>query len=155
MKLGKLPSVQAKKNHPYNKRVGQNAAMVKRFFQTDLSLNDMENTPPFCRGNDTQTTNLSSNCANFTQIIIREGSSLTATLLKNGPHTVSLLAVKSLEPILPKGTLVLLSSVSKTTFKPGWLYDEVINSFFWYLQGQHANIVYVDSTVIAFPSEWV
>ena len=154
MKLGKLPSVQAKKNHPYNKRVGQNAAMMKRFFQTDLSLNDMENTPPFCRGNDTQTTNLSSSCANFTQII-REGSSLTATLLKNGPHTVSLLAVKSLEPILPKGTLVLLSSVSKTTFKPGWLYDEVINSFFWYLQGQHANILYVDSTVIAFPSEWV
>ena len=147
LKLGKLPSVQAKKNHPYNKRVGQNAAMMKRFFQTDLSLKDMENTPPFCRDNDTQTTNLSSSCANFTPII-REGSSLTATLLKNGPHTVSLLALKSLEPILPKGTQVLLSSVSKTTFKPRWLYDEVINSFFWYLQGQHANVLYVDSTVM-------
>ena len=70
--------------------------------------------------------------ANFTPII-RKGSPLTTTILRNGPHSLSHLLLKSLEPILPRGTVILLKSISKE-FKTGWLYDEVLNSFFWLLQ---------------------
>lgn len=143
LKLSKLKSVPAKKKHPFNKRVGQRAAMMKKFFKTDLSLAEMEKTQSSC--NDTYTVESSAHYTNFTPII-REGSSLTATLLKNGPHSVSLLEVKSLEPFLPRGTQVLLSSVSETTFIPGWLYDEIIHSFFWCLQEKYSNVLYADST---------
>lgn len=37
----KLPSVQLQKKHPYNKRVGQHAQMMKKFYKTDMTLHDM------------------------------------------------------------------------------------------------------------------
>lgn len=142
-KISKLPTVQTTKKHPYNKRVGQHAAMMKKFFKTQLSLEDMEKTELTC--NDTNTNDPPVHYTSFTPII-REGSSLTAALLSNGPHSVSLLEMKSLEPFLPNGTQNLLSSVSATTFKPGWLYDEIINSYFWCLQEKYENVLYAAST---------
>lgn len=143
-RLSKLPSVKPKKKHPYNKRVGQRAAMMRKFYKTDLSLEKMETTQSSSK--DTQTTDSpSTHYTSFTPII-REGSSITAKLLRNGPHSVSLLEVKSLEPFLPRGTQILLSSVHKKPFIPGWLYDEVINSFFWCLQEEHVNVLYAAST---------
>ncbi len=95
--------------------------------------------------NDTQTADPSAHYTTFTPTI-REGSPLTAKLLTHGPHSVSLLQIKSLEPFLPRGTQILLSSVSGKAFRPGWLYDEVMNSFFWCLEEQYANVLYVAST---------
>ena len=82
--------------------------------------------------------------ANFTPTI-RKGSPLTTTILRNGPHSLSHLLLKSLEPILPRGTVILLKSISKE-FKTGWLYDEVLNSFFWLLQEKNKNVLYAPST---------
>lgn len=70
---------------------------------------------------------------------------MMTTLLKNGPHSVSLLQIKSLEPVVPRGTEIFLKSVSKA-FTPGWLFDEVINSFFWCVQEKYSNILYAPST---------
>ena len=118
--------------------------MMRKFFKTDMSLEKIETTQPSRK--DTPTTDPPSiHYTSFTPII-REGSSITAKLLRNGPHSVSLLEVKSLEPFLPKGTQILLSSVHEKPFIPGWLYDEVINSFFWCLQKECVNVLYAAST---------
>ena len=42
----------------------------------------------------------------------------------------------------------VLSSVNEKPFIPGWLYDEVINSFFWCLQKEYVNVLYAASTSI-------
>ena len=52
--------------------------------------------------------------------------------IKNGPHCVSLLYLKSLEPSLSKGEEYLLKLFDKN-FTNGWLYDEIINSYLWKL----------------------
>jgi len=143
-RLSKLPSVKPKKKHPSNKRVGERAAMMRKFFKADMSLEKIEATQPSKK--DTPTTDPpTTHYTSFTPII-REGSSITAKLLRNGPHSVSLLEVKSLEPFLPRGTQILLSSVHEKPFIPGWLYDEVINSFFWCLQKECINVLYAAST---------
>ena len=143
-RLSKLPSVKPKKRHPSNKRVGQRAAMMRRFYKTDMSLVKIETIQKPSK--DTPATDPpSTHYTSFTPII-REGSSITAKLLRNGPHSVSLLEVKSLEPFLPRGTQILLRSVCEKPFIPGWLYDEVINSFFWCLHEEHVNVLYAAST---------
>ena len=102
--------------------------------QTDTSSN--------CQTPETLPQNVT--YSNFTPTI-RKGSPLNTIILKNGPHSLSLLQLKSLEPILPRGTVILLKSIDKQ-FKTGWVYDEVLNSFFWLLQENNSNMLYASST---------
>ena len=53
--------------------------------------------------------------------------------------------IKSLEPFLPRGTKILLKSVNRQ-FIAGWLFDEVLNSYFWLLQENYRNVLYAPST---------
>ena len=108
--------------------------MMKRFYKTNMSLEDMMSKQPTVNSlsdigtNQVDSPNFSTSstsCVNFTPTIMSR-CELTATLLKNGPHCVSLLLLKSIEPFLPRGTEILLRSVSGA-FKPGWLFDEVLN----------------------------
>jgi hypothetical protein len=66
-------------------------------------------------------------------------------MLRNDPHSLSLLQLKPLEPFLPRGTAILLKALNEE-FKPGWLFDEVLNSYFWLLQENHQNVLYAPST---------
>ena len=145
-RLTKLLSVKPKKKHPSNRRVGERAAMMRKFFKTAMSLEKIETTQP-SKNDKSIPDQPSTHYTSFTPII-RAGSSITEKLLRNGPHFVSLLEVKSLEPFLPRGTQILLSSVNEKPFIPGWLYDEVINSFFWCLQKEYVNVLYAASTSI-------
>ena len=140
-----LPPVRPKKVHPFSKQSGQHAEMMRKHYKTTMSLEEM---------NETQA-DTSSSCqtpgnfqnvsyTNFTPTI-RKRSPLTTTILRNGPHSLSLLQLKSLEPILPRGTVILLKSISKE-FKPGWVYDEVVNSFLWFLQKNKKTVLYAPST---------
>ena len=133
----KLPSVQPKKKRPYTKRVGNHAHMMKKYYKTGMSLHDMmgtqtttdDNISPIDGTNQIDIPMEPTSYVNFT-LTIREGMPMMTTLIKNGPHSVSLLQIKSLEPFLPRGTEIFLKSVSQT-FTSGWLFDEVVNSFFW------------------------
>ena len=145
----KLPLNKVKKKHPYNSRVGAKAQMMKNCFKTPMSLEEMRRFPSAGHSRsadnsnkDTEITKLTS-FANFTPTI-KKGK-LRETLLKNGPHGVSLLQLKSLEPHLPRGTEIMLKGVCKD-FKQGWLFDEVVNSFFWCLQESNSHILYAPST---------
>ena len=151
--MKKLKLAQRKKQHLYNNRVGQKAQNMKKFFKTKMSLEEMTNTQtntinsPFECNNDSNEDNSShhpTSHVHFTPVI-RKRSNLRETMLKNGPHNVSLLQLKSLEPFLPRGTEILLLSICES-FNPGWLFDEIINSFFWCLQGKYQNITYASST---------
>ena len=142
-RLSNLPSAKLKKIHPYNRRVGQHAAMMRKFYNKDLSLEKMETQSS---SKDTQTIPFMPTPHTGFTPLITESSSITAKLLRNGPHSVSLLEIKSLEPFLHRETQILLSSMSEKPFIPGWLYDEVINSFFWCLQEDHEHVLYAAST---------
>ena len=101
--------------------------MMRKGYITDLVLEKMEITE------DTQTTGPPlTHYTSFTSII-REGSSVTTKLLQNGPHFVFLLENKSLETFLARVTPILLISILKKPFIPGWLYEIIVNSFFWCL----------------------
>jgi hypothetical protein len=147
MKKSTLPAVKPKKVHPFNKRSGQHAQMMRKYYRTNMSIEEMMGTEIM-----RQTDNASPTCQmpqkstyiNFTPTI-REGSPLTTTMLRNGPHSLSLLQLKSLEPFLPRGTAILLKAQNEE-FKPGWLFDEVLNSYFWLLQENHQNVLYAPST---------
>jgi hypothetical protein len=149
----KLKLAQTKKRHLYNNRVGQKAQNMKKFFKTNMPLEEMTNTQantidsPFECNDDSNkhnSSNYPTSRVHFTPVI-RKRSNLRETMLKNGPHNVSLLQLKSLEPFLPRGTEILLLSICES-FSPGWLFDEIINSFFWCLQGRYQNITYASST---------
>ena len=71
-------------------------------------------------------------------------SQLDKHLLKNGPHPVSLLQLKSLEPVLPETELMLLKACDKQ-FNIGWLYDEIINSYLWQICKENCTCLYVSS----------
>ena len=75
-----------------------------------------------------------------------KGFSLNKCILKNGPHSVSLLQLKSLEPSLSRSELALLRIHDKQ-FQCGWLYDEIINSYLWCLCKQHPNCIYASSFI--------
>ena len=108
--------------------------MMKRFYKTNMSLEDMMSKQPTVNSlsdigtNQVDSPNFSTSSTSFVNFTptIRSRCELTATLLKNSPHCVSLLLLKSVEPFLPRGTEILLRSVSGA-FKPGWLFDEVLN----------------------------
>ena len=71
-------------------------------------------------------------------------SHLDKNLLKNGPHAVSLLQLKSLEPVLPETDLMLLKACDKQ-FNIGWLYDEIINGYLWRICKENTKCLYVSS----------
>ena len=127
--------------------------MMKRFYKTNMSLEDMMSKQPTVNSlsdigtNQVDSPNFSTSSTSFVNFTptIRSRCELTATLLKNSPHCVSLLLLKSVEPFLPRGTEILLRSVSGA-FKPGWLFDEVLNSFFWSLQERYPKVLYAAST---------
>ena len=141
VKKSTLPPVGPKKVHPFSKRSGQHAEMMRKCYKTTMSLQEMTETQDESSSNGQMPRKFS--YANFTPTICK-GSPLT-TILRNGPHSLSHLQLKSLEPILPRGTVILLKSISKE-FKTGWLYDEVLNSFFWLLQEKNKNVLYAPST---------
>ena len=137
----------------FNNRVGQKAQNMKIFFKTNTSLEEMTNAQtntidnPFDNNDESDEDNKSNyptSHIHFTPVI-RKKSNLRETMLKNGPHSVSLLQLKSLEPFLPRGTEILLLSICES-FSPGWLFDEIINSFFWCLQNRYHNVMYASST---------
>ena len=76
---------------------------------------------------------------------IRKFCKLTDCLLQNGPHRVSMVHIKSLEPNLSRIELVLLKAQDKH-FCKGWLYDEIINSYLWQICRQYNNCLYVCSS---------
>ena len=80
---------------------------------------------------------------NFTPPL-RRGRQLVDGLLKFGSVKCSLLNLKSLEPILSRGVLAMLKS-QDAAFKTGWLYDSIIDAFFWCLKQQNANLLVIQS----------
>ncbi|CAB3991634.1 Hypothetical predicted protein [Paramuricea clavata] len=127
MKKSTLPAVKPKKVHPFNKRSGQHAQMMRKHYKTNMSIEEMMGTEIMRqRDNASLTCQMpqKSTYINFTPTI-RKGSPLT-TMLRNGPHSLSLLQLKSLEPFLPRGTAILLKARNEE-FKPGWLFDKVLN----------------------------
>nr|CAB3262918.1 uncharacterized protein LOC100185158 [Phallusia mammillata] len=71
-------------------------------------------------------------------------NSLEQLLLKNGPHYLSLVQLKCLEPELDleERQLVLLSDKN---FKEGWLVDDVLNSYLWSLCQEYKHVLYASS----------
>ena len=70
---------------------------------------------------------------------------LDCTLLRNGPHQVSMLHIKSLELTLSKGELAILKSFDEN-FRKGWLYNEIINSYLWGLCRKYSHCLFVSSS---------
>ena len=69
-------------------------------------------------------------------------------IVKNGPHSLTLINLKSLEPSLSVRELKTLRSFHKD-FQKGQLHDEVINSYFWCMtQDNAAAIMYAPSSIL-------
>ena len=66
-------------------------------------------------------------------------------IIYNGPHSLTLLNLKSLEPALSSGELVTLKALD-TDFRQGQLYDEILNSYFWLFSQRHPEIMYAPNT---------
>ena len=66
-------------------------------------------------------------------------------IIHNGPHSLTLLNLKSLEPALSSGELATLKALD-TDFRQGQLYDEIINSYFWLFSKRHPEIMYAPNT---------
>eukprot|EP00794_Sanderia_malayensis_P001718 gene1718-1917_t len=65
---------------------------------------------------------------------------LTDTILHNGPNNPSVLVLKSLEPSLTNEEYRRLKKAD-ATFRTGWLYDEIIDSFFWKICKEYDNVL--------------
>jgi len=72
---------------------------------------------------------------------------LNKNLLQNGSHFLSLLQLKSLDRLILKGELAILKS-RDPQFEIGWLYDEVINSYLWWLCQKHSHCLYVSAATV-------
>ncbi len=143
----------AKKRHLYNNRVGQKAQMMKKYFRTNMKPEEMMSEPStvpcsVSESDDFDGQNVDikprTSYVNFTPVI-KTTSNLRKPLLKNGEHHISLLELKSLESFLPRGTEIMLLSYCKE-IRAGWLFDEIINSYFWCLQEIYSNVLYAPST---------
>ena len=75
----------------------------------------------------------------------QKDASIVDCLLRNGPHQVSMLQVKSLELTLSKGELTILKSFDQS-FRKGLLYDEIINSYLWGLCRKYLHCLFVSSS---------
>ena len=68
-------------------------------------------------------------------------------IIKNGPHCVSLLQVKGLEPSLDTKEKTLVYQVDKD-FKIGVLHEEIVNSYLWCLCRRDSSLLYVPSYLL-------
>jgi hypothetical protein len=71
----------------------------------------------------------------------------TETIVRNGPHCLNFINLKSLEPVLSRGEQMTLKVWDKD-FRAGWLYDEVINTFFWNMQEENPRLLFAPSTTM-------
>ena len=62
------------------------------------------------------------------------------TILRNGPNNLSVLVLKSIEPSLSNVEIYRLKEVD-CVFRTGWLYDKVIDSFFWNICNEHTDLL--------------
>ena len=62
------------------------------------------------------------------------------TILRNGPNNLSVLVLKSTEPSLSNVEIYRFKEVDRV-FRTGWLYDEVIDSFFWNICSEHTDLL--------------
>ncbi|XP_071810822.1 uncharacterized protein [Apostichopus japonicus] len=77
----------------------------------------------------------------------------TETIVRNGPHSLNIINLKSLEPVLPRGEKMALKVWDKE-FRAGWLYDEVINAFFWKMQEDNPRLIFAPSTTMTAIMHW-
>jgi len=75
-----------------------------------------------------------------------KGKNMAKCILNNGPHSLSLIQIKSLEPLLSRNELAILK-VHDPDFNTGWLYDAIIDSFLWCLCEQIPNCLYASSAI--------
>ena len=86
--------------------------------------------------------------SSLTTITPRIGSinkgNLRNHLLKNGPYSLSMLHIKSIETVISRNELAVMKSHDQQ-FTPGWLYDMVIDSFLYRLCLQKSECLFVDT----------
>ena len=70
---------------------------------------------------------------------------LSKTALRNGSYTVTFLDLMSLEVCHTYAQMKDIKSYDKL-FKPGWLHDEIINSFLFNLTKEHTEVLFCAST---------
>ena len=70
------------------------------------------------------------------------------TVLRNGEYQLSRLTLKSVEPALSRTELAQLKKMD-LSFKSGWLFDEVIDSFMWNMQQVNTSFVFLSTTLMA------
>ena len=70
---------------------------------------------------------------------------LSETALRNGCYTVTFLDLMSLEVCHTYAQMKDIKSYDKL-FKPGWLHDEIINSFLFNLTEEHTEVLFCGST---------
>ena len=131
----------------YSGRVGQTADDMKRFcgVRTLASVMSPSTTSlNFCSFNDhlKDTLNDAVQSSSFTPSLSYCG--LTDSLLTNGPHVLTLLQLKSLEPYLSEEDVAILQS-KDCQFQSGWLYDKIINGYLWQLCKNNSKCLYVAS----------
>ena len=76
---------------------------------------------------------------NFTPAITNAFAS-DEKIIHIGPHSLTPLNLKSLEPTLTAGEIATLTATDKD-FRTGQLYDEIINSYFWLNTQDHSHII--------------
>eukprot|EP00112_Aurelia_sp_Birch-Aquarium-sp1_P016102 Seg3619.1 transcript_id=Seg3619.1/GoldUCD/mRNA.D3Y31 product="Ubiquitin-like-specific protease 1" protein_id=Seg3619.1/GoldUCD/D3Y31 len=85
------------------------------------------------------------------QVAITESTtskSLTRTILKNGPNNLSVLVLKSLETELSAFEIKKLAAADRS-FRPRWLYDEIIDSFCWMIAKEVPGVLLCPTLVTA------
>ncbi|XP_076810703.1 uncharacterized protein LOC143453306 [Clavelina lepadiformis] len=98
-------------------------------------------TADFCVHNRAENTRIVPNIIELNQ------PSQTALRLKNGPHSLSLLQILSLEPNLSLEETCFAQSLDPT-FCKGCLNEEVINSYLWWLSNCDNKILYACSSSV-------
>ncbi|XP_035663612.1 uncharacterized protein LOC118407260 [Branchiostoma floridae] len=73
--------------------------------------------------------------------------SLGQTLYRHGPYNITMVHLKSLETDLPIEEKEALNS-HDGKFVTGWLYDSIIDSFFYLLENQHEKILCASCTLM-------
>ena len=144
-----LPRKYAKPN-PYASRVGETANKMKSFHSV-TTLFPLCNISPLAKTCNTNEKEESEpTLKKYTSIVphlaSEKLSSLSEILLRNGPHSLSMIQLKSIEPVLTAGELNVLKS-HDAQFTRGWLYDEIINSFLRQLCKQNHHCIYASSTI--------
>ena len=144
-----LPRKYTKPN-PYSSRVGEKANEMKRVHAV-TTLCPVINTSFVGNARNLDATEgskcTSKDCTSIVPHLASvQYSSPSENLLKNGPHSLSFIHLKSIEPVLTAGELNVLKS-HDNRFICGWIYDEVINSYLRQLCKQNHYCIYASSTI--------